>query len=471
MPITTTTRIVENTWDCLHCKHTNRGRDMECSKCGAPKGSTIVDKIPEAGAARDAAEVKSGTALHTTFSHGSNWACEYCKNQVRAPDGKCQECGGDKEKAKTILELRAAKINPVPRVQPPSYPPMPAPPQKKVEPTPAASMKYDPLTNDDGGWIPVRPDPFKRTTSFNQSNDDDDKIINSFHDHSDLIKKIAIVAAILFALGGFVWLMVYLFTDHDSNVVVGQTHWTWTRQAQHDDRMHDPGNWQGDMHPRAIQSTVACEDRIRNTFTCGPGSHTAHDCRTHEECTHVPDTCTRNPDICTTVSVPETCYTTSVSCRETCSDRGNGSSSCTNTCSGGDRVCSGGGTRQDCRSVPDTCTPNPDHCEDVTVCVCDNHENWCVYDYMQWNVTAQATTRGNDHNVQPDPRIVIDQNDPLQRIIDEVHYSVKLTDGPDHTWTYSPRGLTDFNRFQSGHHWMLRWNRAGTTVQPLHEIR
>jgi len=486
MPITTTTRIVENTWDCLHCKHTNRGRDMECSKCGAPKGSTIIDKIPEAGATRDVAEVKSGTAIHATFSHGSNWICEYCKSQVRAPDGKCQECGGDKEKAKSVLEYResmrlardAQKIIEannqkklavtVPSPSLNNSPPLKAPvEQLNYESNPSAGYRDSALKTTPS----ISHNPHRKTSLSKNDQDDDEKFVNSYYKHSDLIKKIAIVAAILLALGGFVWLMVYLFTDHDSNVVVGQTHWSWTRQAQHDDRLHDPGNWQGNMKPRPIQSTIICEDRIRNTFNCSSGTATAHDCRSHEECTRVPDTCTRNPDICTTVNVPETCYTTSVSCSERCSDRGNGSSSCTQTCSGGDRVCSGGGSRQDCRSVSDTCTRNPDHCEDVTVCVCDNHENWCSYDYMQWNVTAQQTTQGNDHNVLPDPRIVIDETDPRQRIIDQMRFSVKLADGPERIWSYTPRNLSDFNRFQTGNHWMLRWNRAGTTVRPLHKIR
>jgi hypothetical protein len=467
MPTTTKTRIVENTWDCLHCNHTNRGRDMECFKCGAPKGSAIVDKIPEAGAARDNAIVAPNTTLHTIFLQGSNWICEYCKNQVRAPNGKCRECGGDKERAKSVLEYResmrlareAQKILDGAS----DKKKLPAPPKPPI----IEQTKYE--VDPDAGY---RQSAFKQQTSvktapFAVVHEDDFNIPRFSY---DTMRTAAIVAGVVLLGAGFVWLMVYLFTDHDSNVVVNETHWTWTRQAQHDDRLHDFGSWQNSMHPRPIPSTISCVDRIRNTFNCGPNDSTAHDCETHEECTRVPDTCTHNPDICRTVNVPETCSTTPERCSESCRDRGNGSSSCTTTCTGGDRVCTGGGTTQDCRSVPDTCTRNPDHCENVTVCVCDNHENWCAYDYMQWNVVARQTTQGYDHNVIPDPSITIDPSDSRQRIVDEVHYRVKFRNS-DNNWSYAPRGLTDYNRFTAGSHWLLRWNRVGTAVRPLHEIR
>jgi hypothetical protein len=102
----TRTWQVENTWNCPSCSAINRGRDLDCQRCGARKGAQVEDQLSgsDAHAVTDPELLRKATA-------GPNWACEYCGGQERNSHGECAHCGGPKIRASST---RAPAQDPLP---------------------------------------------------------------------------------------------------------------------------------------------------------------------------------------------------------------------------------------------------------------------------------------------------------------------------------------------------------------------
>src|SRR5690606_3939137 len=80
---------LETRWKCPSCDADNRGRDMSCHKCGAPKDESsqyIVD---------DTASAVSDDALIDDARAGAHWVCAYCEKQNRGRKDICRFCGVD----------------------------------------------------------------------------------------------------------------------------------------------------------------------------------------------------------------------------------------------------------------------------------------------------------------------------------------------------------------------------------------
>jgi hypothetical protein len=99
------TYVVENEWKCGTCGEVNKGRDLKCTKCGAPKGKAEKDDVNI-----DAAQAVQDEKLLKMANAGANWVCGYCGAQDRATDGTCKRCGaGDlKETIKVDADKPAA---------------------------------------------------------------------------------------------------------------------------------------------------------------------------------------------------------------------------------------------------------------------------------------------------------------------------------------------------------------------------
>lgn len=87
-------KILETRWVCPSCGADNRGRDMVCSVCSAPKDESsqyVVDKSAEE--VRDAALLEDARA-------GEHWVCAYCEKQNRGRKDVCGFCGVDQTTGK-----------------------------------------------------------------------------------------------------------------------------------------------------------------------------------------------------------------------------------------------------------------------------------------------------------------------------------------------------------------------------------
>lgn len=84
--------IIETRWDCPSCKATNRGRDMKCPTCGAPKDEDAEYEVDASAAAiADAAQIADADA-------GAHWVCAFCEKENRGRKQTCQFCGADQTK-------------------------------------------------------------------------------------------------------------------------------------------------------------------------------------------------------------------------------------------------------------------------------------------------------------------------------------------------------------------------------------
>lgn len=219
----------------------------------------------------------------------------------------------------------------------------------------------------------------------------------------------------LICLGG---LLLWVFTPHEHNASVSSIHWEYTRVLETRVTLHTSG-WD---HP-VDAFNVSCESRQHGTESCHP-----HDCNPHQ--------------------VGHDCHGHDCNCATHCHDQGNGYSSCQESCS----------------TCYDTCySTEYDTCYDQ----CPVYDDWCEYDYYQWNHTDTEVTQGNTQEVFWGTRFVANPAIP-QRIISTAEYSVVFAEADEH-WTYVPTSRDDFGRFIPGAEWDVKTNYAGM-IWPQHKL-
>jgi len=101
--------IVETSWTCPTCSTRNRGRDMKCASCGAPKDESARYEVDEhAQAVTDEVQLEDAAA-------GEHWVCAYCdkQNRGRVRVRVCRFCGSDQRRGPK------AQQDSVPAPQPP----------------------------------------------------------------------------------------------------------------------------------------------------------------------------------------------------------------------------------------------------------------------------------------------------------------------------------------------------------------
>lgn len=82
-------QILETRWRCPSCGQDNRGRDMTCTGCGAPKDEASVYTLDEH------ARVVDDEALIDEARAGAHWVCAYCEKQNRGRKDICRFCNAD----------------------------------------------------------------------------------------------------------------------------------------------------------------------------------------------------------------------------------------------------------------------------------------------------------------------------------------------------------------------------------------
>lgn len=235
----------------------------------------------------------------------------------------------------------------------------------------------------------------------------------------------------LFAL----W-MLYLLFPYEVDAAVSDTEWTYTRVLQQRQQNHGSG-WDETVRARAFDQS--CTNRFRENVQCNP-----HDCNCHD----VTDYCSYSCNCQQVCSDPV--------CTTTCSDNGNGYSTCSESCSGG-------GCSQEC----DTCEqPCGSHTEcDTCWDECPVYDDWCEYEYYTWPEIDREVTRGHGattrwgNRFQPDAAM-------NQRVETTEEYRVVFTEDDD-SWSIAPDSLSEFQRYREGSRWTLEVTHAGDCT-PLH---
>jgi hypothetical protein len=261
------TWIVENTWGCLHCGKTNKGRHMECQFCGASKTPDIIDRIPDPDIAprvTDSGQLRDAKA-------GRNWVCEYCGSQVRNTKGECQTCAAERESDGVDHVVRTQR-----RTGGKAY--FAAPTARKQrqskQPKVPVTWRSREFWGTNGRWV-----------------------------------KVGSVAA---ALGALVWLGIFLFMPTEVDTTVESTEWKYTQRLQERETRH--GESWDDQRP-ASHFNDSCRTKQRGTEDCNP-----HDCNPHSESYQ----CNAHECNCSNVCTDNgngysTCSRSCSTCYDTCS--------------------------------------------------------------------------------------------------------------------------------------------------------
>lgn len=251
-------------------------------------------------------------------------------------------------------------------------------------------------------------------------------------------KALRRVFVVLGVLGGlFVAWFLWVVVPYEVEAQVAEAEWTYTRVLLQRRTDHGSG-WDETIPAEAFGQR--CARRFREMEQCNP-----HDCNCHD----VTDYCSRDCNCHQVCSAPV--------CSTTCSDNGNGYSTCTESCSGG-------GCSTECDTCSDPCGSHTecDTCWDE----CEVYDQWCEYDYYSWPEVDREVTRGQGSTTQWGSRF---QPDPAQNQRVETTEEYRVTFArDDERWEITPESLSDYQRFRPGERWDLEVNHAGscTPLQP-----
>lgn len=329
------TFIVENAWSCTSCSAENRGRDMKCGKCGAPKAKDAPERL-----AGPNGTVVTDPELLRLAKQGANWVCEFCGSQVRDEHGKCRNCAARREEAVTRVM----------RSKPPQRP--------REEAAREFKQVLDEISNEVRDPKVVRPSPAAQ--AYMEAMGLPRAIPGG---PSDSKRKpepwrwrwwhtTAIVIAALIPLVG---LPLWLFMPRELDAKVENTGWTYTASLRQRTLMHG-SEW---APIRGDAFNKQCENRYYGDENCHP-----HDCRPHQ------------------VSYSCNCTSYECNCRTSCTSNRNGFSTCSESCS----TCSRCSTCY--RTEYDTCYDR-----------CPVYRDWCSFDWYDWPIIATKTTRGTTQTV------------------------------------------------------------------------
>lgn len=228
------------------------------------------------------------------------------------------------------------------------------------------------------------------------------------------------IVGVLAGGGALVALLTFLLVPKEVDAKVNSIRWMYTSDLRQKTLMHGEG-WGSPSG----SFNVSCSRKYYGDEDCNP-----HDCNPHS------------------VSYECNCQTYDCNCRTTCSDNGNGFSTCSESCS----TCSQCSTCS--RTEYDTCYDR-----------CPVYKDYCTYDYYEWPVVASQKTGSFEHDEKwPD----LQASGPDQRLDRTEYYEVVFIEAKTgkENWTYKPKTLPEFKTFDSKQLWRIKVNRLGS-VTPL----
>lgn len=295
-------------------------------------------------------------ALVAAARAGKNWHCEFCGCDARAPHGGCANCGAGKP------------IDPVA--------------DRPAERQPRPSFDLPPPCSSGGAAV----------------------------------KALVALASVL-ALGGLVWLVVWLMAPREVTAKVTAVSWSCRADLYRRELKQGVG-WRSSAPVAAFD--MSCEKKQDGTEDCNP-----HDCNPHTE---------------TYDCRPHDC-----NCRRgNCVDQGNGFSECEEVCDTCYDECS--------KTVYDTCHDQ-----------CPVYREWCSYSYHEEHRQDTRRLTGTDHAVVC-PTLTARGSD--ERVSVSEDYAVQFV-GNDGGWAFSPASRADFAKYRPGDAWLISVTRLGK-VTPLH---
>lgn len=262
--------FIENVWRCSSCKASNKGRDLNCSKCGARKSADLEYDTMSSG------EEITDPELLKKAKAGANWICEFCGGEERNLRGDCTQCGG-------LKSLPKAKV----------------------------SKTSDPLINDIKPWW-SNPANIGQAIKRNPT-------------------RTAVIASVVAGSGLLAMFLVWLFTPKHVDAKVDGIQWSYTsnlreRQIKHDSEWGHPGN-KGFYKEPAFN--VSCKSEYYGTEDCHPhdcNPHrvsyscncTSYDCNCRTTCVDQKNGFSRCSESCSRCNKCDTCYRTEY---DTCYDQ------------------------------------------------------------------------------------------------------------------------------------------------------
>lgn len=472
MSYTTRTWTIEHTWTCDACKTENRFRDDKCATCGQPKGTEHKENVPTDMSYEN--RVKDTTRFD---DKRPDWFCSYCVGHTRNPASAlvCKECGsaqvekkGDAGKgqdttaggmvldpvappknsfwsipSKTSYDSESAALQgatvqisaPTSVASPVRSPAINSVVQEqKVIVSPGAhyrDVKYQPVTvnkqDQDFNLGSLINSPLKQATAW----------------ISDNAGIVGIIFGVLAVLAGIIYGCFWLFSWHPTTATVTETTWHYHVDLHQRELRHD-SDWKNNEPPHAFNES--CHEEIRSYHQCNP-----YQCNPHQvgyECN------CRDERNCTTRPV----------CSTSCSNNGNGSSSCSERCRD-EESCTTNRVCQTCyRTEYDTCYEQ-----------CPDYDQKCEFDFPTWPVVQVADTTNTDHTlVRPElsaPENVVCPGDPetlyianptvARCTVDSVRFHATFDAGEVGRFPVEPHSLPEYDRYQIGDHWNAQYNDAG----------
>lgn len=374
----------ENTWVCSSCKETNEGHRLVCKSCGSPREKNEVDIT----AAADPSKAVVDKQKLAEASLGANWVCEFCKGQVRDDNGDCKNCGAGKTEGPNT---HAAKM--------------------------AVDRPHVTNTYNEHGQLIYDGDPFyarlHASIAANEKlrHSTPTAVLSHRITRGSDIPWIPIGCALAFP--ALIGLIVWLFIPHKQHARVLSTYWEHTTFVHERTLVHGEG-WGSPSD----SFNVSCQRKLKGTEDCHP-----YDCRPH--------------------SVRYQSGSHECNCRNSCTSKGNGYSSCSEICS----TCADYSSRTEY----DTCYHQ-----------CDVYAQWCSYDEYQWPVVASPTLSGTDKMCRW-PAVV---PGPLQRLENAARYDVVFGYGKGKQATFHPSTADDYRIYDVNASWLIKVNIVGM-VTPM----
>jgi hypothetical protein len=405
----------EDTWECLACKHVNRGRDLTCAKCGSPKN----DESDKTAVADEAQAVVDPNLLKQAAA-GANVFCQTCRTQLREGTPQCPQCGSTrlgpelpKDNAEFGFVPEASRFDPL---------------------KPGYKDVWGGLT-DQPGYVPRRtaaPNPWYRRWPVENISP-------------------GVLLAILGAAVG-VTLLIWALTPTRVTAHVRSVNWAYSAKL-FERKLNDGQGWSIPMTVSAFNTRQ--ETRQNGTKDCDPYECNPYqvdcnpyDCRPHSERYQ------SGSHKCNPHSVRASCGTEEYGCHKSCTSKKNGYSDCSESCSTRTKYCSS--TDYDScpdystRTVYDTCYHS---CTKYRTCYkqCPNYQPYYWYQYYTWPLIASKETYGVDHAPRwPDLSV----SREYQRLDKHESYEIVFTK-EDKSWSYHPSSLGEFQRFDIGGTWNL----------------
>jgi hypothetical protein len=432
--------VIEHSWICVTCRTENPSHLKKCENCGKPQDASDQEIVPT-----DLSKENAVTDSETLkkFGNGADYFCGFCGSRQADIHGKCVECAGPQSEKKsnfdsnliksrkTIIDSDGIKVQQIELTDE----------AKEALSTSAAKQTSKSVISEG----------FRQSTfevPLEEAKPVFDQAISKLKKNAQTIGLVSVGVTGFFL---FIWLMIYLFSSHETNARVSRTRWQY-HISLHARQIMNGHDWRESMHSHAFNAT--CSTQIRSHHDCDP-----YQCNPHQEgyrcrCERIPHTdC--SPD-----------------CSTTCTNQNNGSTRCRRTCR---------------RSCTTTYTTSCDICYRTVMdrCwhSCPDYDQICDYQYPGWPEINQATTSNIDHIiVRPDiapesvPACIGDnenlyiQQNATQCTESTMSYDVQFDAGNTGHWSIQPSSLGEYNRYQTGNLWRVEYNHAGS-FRPLHRVQ